>query len=167
TLRCRDDTLVDTSEMRATQIADDVPLLDLADNDQLDQLTEVYPHNVGQIQKDDDQGSTIVNLSDQENRPQQLIQNSQFPQTSYLGNIENEAMTLLLVYAHEYLRQVFNGKMKNPKEDRHIPDCTCLCQYIEKTNTKFRKLVGKNKMIHTKDSSIEHNTTKILDAFRL
>ncbi|KAL3842909.1 hypothetical protein ACJMK2_020884 [Sinanodonta woodiana] len=172
TLHCSHDmkfeteTLVETSKMQEHRIADDICLLDPSENDQLDQPTEVYAHNVGLRQKDDDQGSTIVNLSDQDNGPQ-LTQNSQSPQSSDLGNIENEAMTLLLLYAHEYLGQVFNGKMKNPKEDRHIPDCTCLCQYIEQMDKEFRKLVDKNKIIYVKNSSIEHNTKTILDAFRL
>ncbi|KAL3842905.1 hypothetical protein ACJMK2_020880, partial [Sinanodonta woodiana] len=126
-----------------------------------------YPHNVGLRQKGDDQGSTTVNFSDQGNRPQRFTQNSLFPESSDLGDIENMSMKLLVMYAHEYLRQVYNGKMKNPKEDRHIPDCTCLCQYIEKSDKKFRKLVGKHKIIHANNSSIEHNTTKIFDAFRL
>ncbi|KAL3842910.1 hypothetical protein ACJMK2_020885 [Sinanodonta woodiana] len=167
TLHCRHDTIVDTFEMPENHIEDDVPLLDLVDNDQLDQRTEVHPQNVGLRQRDDDQGSTIVNLNDQENRPQQVTPNSEIPQNSDVGGIENIAMRLLLTYAHEYLRQVFNGKMKNPKEDRHIPDCTCLCQYIEKQEKKFRKIIDKNKNIHSKNSHVEHNTKKILDAVRL
>ncbi|KAL3842914.1 hypothetical protein ACJMK2_020889 [Sinanodonta woodiana] len=148
-------TWVDTSTQEE-QIAEDVPLLDLTENDKLDESTEVYAQNVGQRQKDDDEGSAIVNLSDQEHGLQEFTQNSQFPQSSDLINIENVAMALLLQYAHEYLRLVIKDKIKNPKEDRHMVDYTCLCQYIEKRDKKFQKLVDRKKIIHPKDSSIEH-----------
>ncbi|KAL3842886.1 hypothetical protein ACJMK2_020861 [Sinanodonta woodiana] len=150
------DTFVDTYEMQEQHFAENVPLLQEPENDQLDLSSEVYPQNVVLRQKDDDEGSAIIYLGDQEHRLPEFTQNSQFPQSSDLINIENNATTLLLQYAHAYLRLVTNEKMKNPKEDRHMVDYTCLCQYIEKRDKKFQKLVDRNKIIPAKDSSIEH-----------
>ncbi|KAL3842918.1 hypothetical protein ACJMK2_020892 [Sinanodonta woodiana] len=124
THHCGHDTLVDTSEMQENQIADDVPLLDLADNDQLDQLTEpLHRGHHMRLEKE-----TVVNTSEmQENHIAEDLPLLNLSEQDQLDqSTENEAMKLLLMNAHEYLRQVFNGKMKNPKEDRHIPDCTCL-----------------------------------------
>ncbi|KAK3587387.1 hypothetical protein CHS0354_028763 [Potamilus streckersoni] len=160
-------TFVDASDMQEQNIAEDVPLLAVSENEQLNQPTEVYQRNLGQHHMADDQGSTIVNLNDQENESQQS-QNSHLAQNSDLGHLENVAMTLLLKYAHEYLRLALKGKMNNPKEDRHKADYMCLCQYIERTDKKFRKLVDRNKDILAKSSSIEHITeNKQRDAFRL
>ncbi|KAL3842913.1 hypothetical protein ACJMK2_020888 [Sinanodonta woodiana] len=166
-MKLETETLVDSLEMQENHFAEDDPLLDVSENNPLDEPTEVYSQNVGLRQKNDDQESTIVNLSDQENRPLQFTPNSQIPQTSDLGDIENVAVTLLIKYALEYLRLVLNGKITNPKEDRHIADCMCICQYIEKTDKKFQKLVHKNKIIHGKQSSLDLSTHTTLDGFPL